>query len=250
MPADDEKAPSWRRRRWTGIESAAWIVFRQSKWVEIASSVKSLKGLAGVAAIPRKENIVVLREPAAAFLDADARLSALEKEGALVTDARGLFRREDVQRLFPSEEGRDGRRQKRPSANYERQGQLAGYMRANPPEYPTAPKSRRDRVDNQTPLQKFYDDCLEKGFVSKYDQFGPLWPEALERARGDIEAEARCVGAEPGALCLELDSVALADWWGRIERERANLDAWEQVKRAAQKRSPRARSAKRLHTKS
>lgn len=229
------ETPSWRRRRWSRIETIAWIVWRQSEAVERASALSSaqpelpsrcvdpLTALAVLAALPRSSQIAEITDPAAAIAEADAQLRELETTGRLVPDSKRSYSRAAVQRLFQSKEGRGKGQQKRPYADAWKIRQLGLHLLAVAPEEPTraAAATRRGPEPNkQTALTKLYAWCEAKALISKSDHFAPLRRKALTWAERELEARIR-------------HGFGLANWCEPSEREfanaRTNLDAWKSL---------------------
>ncbi len=127
-----------RRRRWSRRGVIAWIIYRQHEEVqraeETVAAVTHDKELAKDLAETKKPlnwslvhvvqgthtprgRIRELNDPAKlaiAVVEAEAELSAAEKDGRLLADANGLYSSASVKKLFPSKEGYGRKRQPRP----------------------------------------------------------------------------------------------------------------------------------------
>jgi hypothetical protein len=222
-----------RRLRWLRLETLAWIVFRRlaavTKATRLIAERQRIDGketspvmLVALAALPSSFNLSESPDEANARVAvAELELRDAERKRLLVADSEGRFSRVEVQRLFPSQEGRGRGRKKPTHADHERVIELGLHLLSVGPVGPEPPLvTRRQVTDNRTPLRRLFEWCEKKQLVTKYDEFAPLRRKALAWAKQELLLRIRA-------------DVGIANWTAPSEKEftsaQANLKAWEKL---------------------
>lgn len=197
--------------------SVAWVAaFIEQRQQADKPAVDAI-ALAARAALQPTSETALIRINAA-----KAALQRLQTGPSLSVDQCARYRRADVQKSFPSPEGRGRGRKADAGAHRSRIIALGTYMLTNAPlsQVQHLPQTRRARIETATPLAALFEWCESNGITRKRDQFAPLRRKALVWAEEELAARVRSgVGfKEPGLP-------AKAEW----EFAAANLAAWKSL---------------------
>ena len=180
-------AISWRRRRWSRLETVAWIVFRRAEAVKLAATLESerpqrsgaktdpLLRLAVIAAVPNPKRDLIV-----SVAKADRMLRDAETTEKLRADRNGRYDSIKARRLFPSAEGRGRGRTKKLHASDPKKKALGIFFLTT-------------RPDDDSPLRQAFDWCKARGLASKYERYTPLREEALFWAEKELAARERAL---------------------------------------------------------
>lgn len=179
-----------RRRRWTRVETVAWIAYRQLDAVARAATpapkrrkrkgatIDPLTRLVVIASLRRPFQITKRHNPAARVAAADRLLRCLERRGLLAADKNGAFSSLAVRRLIRSKEGRRLGQQKRPYGDNAKVIKLGWYFITTPPK-------------GSAPLKKAHEWCISNGLPVRYERYTKLRQEALAWAARELTARER-----------------------------------------------------------
>ena len=185
-----QELPSPRRRRWTRIETIAWIAYRRFDLVQraalLAQRRRRRKGgkfypltrLVVVASILRPAQNTKGKNPARRIAAAERLLRCLERRGLLSADKHDKYDRQAVQRLVRSKEGRGAGQQKRPWGDYRNIAKLGWYFLTTPPE-------------DRAPLGEAYAWGVSEGLPKRYERQTEMRKQALAWAARELGARER-----------------------------------------------------------
>ena len=185
-----QELPSPRRRRWTRIETIAWIAYRRFNLVQRAAllarrrrrrkggEVDPLTRLVVLASILRPVQNTKGEEPARRIAAAERMLYCAERKQLLTANKQQKFCRFAVQQLFPSKEGRGRGQQARPTGDYRNIAQLGWYFLTTPPE-------------DQAPLGEAHAWGVSEGLPKRYERQTDMRRKALAWALRELAARER-----------------------------------------------------------
>lgn len=229
-PLREITKPSARRRRWSRIETVAWIAYRRFDFVERAAMLgantpkkrknRRIDPFSRLVAVAAAQP---LTKPALRIAAAERLLHCLERRKRLDADANGEFNSLAVRKAVPSNEGRGKGQQPRPNGDYENIAALGWYLLTTPPEGVSF-KQVHERCLKERDLLRT--EAIARGerppprFPSRYVRFVELRKEAFAWAERELEARERA-------------GIGVAHWkcfsQTEIDRARRNIERWQSL---------------------
>jgi hypothetical protein len=179
-------AAKWRR--WTRLQTVAWIAFRDHRAVQVAAEVEARAederpaNLYSYLALEGALRTVRLKgekadKPGKAVADAIQQLEAAEQAGKLVPDNSGRFRVAEIKTLFSSREGRGSGQLPRNEVEYRKTVELGWFFLTD----------RKDRTNRGHSWDGVLAWCIEEELIKTRKQYEKLRPAALKFAEKELE---------------------------------------------------------------
>lgn len=179
-----------RRRRWSRLETLAWVIYRRLEAVQLASELENSRPEQSKSKTDPLTRLVITVARRQTFLDeggpydagtevdrAGQELQRSEADGSLQADRNGRFVAEAVRQLFPSDEGRGKGLKTKTDGAREKIIKLGSFFLTTPPEWEWS--------------QQAFEFCREQKIIANRTRYKPLRDKALAWAEKELNARER-----------------------------------------------------------